>query len=71
MTKASVNFLKRLGGQVIHSHMYRNYGDLSVKSSEYINIENLKRKTVDKIISCYERGLITEMEATESICREL
>lgn len=81
MTKTSINYVGRLAKNVVIRFMTRNCYLISVYSDRYKEIKNysdrykeIKNKIiekVEKVKKSYERGVITEEEATEVLCKML
>lgn len=71
MTKTSINYVGRLAKKCGHQIMTRNCYLISVYSDRYKEIKNKIIEKVEKVKKSYERGVITEEEATEVLCKML
>lgn len=71
MTKTSINYVGRLAKNVVIRFMTRNCYLISVYSGRYKEIKNKIIEKVEKVKKSYERGVITEEEATEVLCKML
>lgn len=71
MTKTSINYVGRLAKNVVIRFMTRNCYLISVYSDRYKEIKNKIIEKVEKVKKSYERGVITEEEATEVLCKML
>lgn len=71
MTKTSINYVGKLAKNVVIRFMTRNCYLISVYSDRYKEIKNKIIEKVEKVKKSYERGVITEEEATEVLCKML
>lgn len=71
MTKTSINYVGRLAKNVVIRFMTRNCYLISVYSDRYKEIKNKIIEKVEKVKKSYERGVITEEEATKVLCKIL